>query len=151
MKFWPIIMIQFKLAFKIVPYGPKVKNPSTDNSHQVILWKMLNLHHQHNNHTTTLHMRVNPTHWGPHSCEWLLCGCCDGVVYESNPLYYSPQAKYHLLYLQHNRKRFYQRYLVEAFTPLLFFSIFLLLSVVVTCRSFVYLFFKLIIGFVEFT
>jgi hypothetical protein len=30
-------------------------------------------------------MRVDPTHWGPHSCEELLCGCCDGVVYESNP------------------------------------------------------------------
>jgi hypothetical protein len=48
--------------------------------------KMLNLQHQHNNHTTTPHMRVDPTHWGPPSCEGLLCGCCDGVVYESNPL-----------------------------------------------------------------
>jgi len=47
--------------------------------------KMLNLQHQHNNHTTTLHMRVDPTHWDPLSCEGLLCGCCDGVVYESNP------------------------------------------------------------------
>jgi hypothetical protein len=47
--------------------------------------KMLNLQYQHNNHTTTSHMRVNPTHWGPLSCEGLLCGCCDGVVYESNP------------------------------------------------------------------
>jgi hypothetical protein len=47
--------------------------------------KMLNLQHQHNNHTTTPHMRVDPTHWGPLSCEGLLCGCCDGVVYESNP------------------------------------------------------------------
>jgi hypothetical protein len=46
---------------------------------------MLNLQHQHNNHTTTPHMRVDPTHWGPLSCEGLLCGCCDGVVYESNP------------------------------------------------------------------
>jgi hypothetical protein len=46
---------------------------------------MLNLQHQHNNHTTTLHMRVDPTHWDPLSCEGLLCGCCDGVVYESNP------------------------------------------------------------------
>jgi hypothetical protein len=32
-------------------------------------------------------MRVDPTHWGPLSCEELLCGCCDGVVYESNPIY----------------------------------------------------------------
>jgi hypothetical protein len=31
-------------------------------------------------------MRVDPTHWGPLSCEGLLCGCCDGVVYESNPI-----------------------------------------------------------------
>jgi hypothetical protein len=30
-------------------------------------------------------MRVDPTHWGPPSCERLLCGCCDDVVYESNP------------------------------------------------------------------
>jgi hypothetical protein len=32
-------------------------------------------------------MRVDPTHWGPHSREKLLCGCCDGVVYESNSFY----------------------------------------------------------------
>jgi hypothetical protein len=31
-------------------------------------------------------MRVEPTHWRPPSCERLLCGCCDCVVYESNPL-----------------------------------------------------------------
>jgi hypothetical protein len=48
--------------------------------------KMLNLQYQHNNHTTTPHMIVDPTHWGPPSCEGLLCDCCDGVVYESNPL-----------------------------------------------------------------
>jgi hypothetical protein len=48
---------------------------------------MLNLQHQHNNHTTTPHMRVDPTHWSPLSCEELLCGCCDGVVYESNPYF----------------------------------------------------------------
>jgi hypothetical protein len=47
--------------------------------------KMLNLQHQYNNHTTTPHIRVDPTHWGPLSCEGLLCDCCDGVVYESNP------------------------------------------------------------------
>jgi hypothetical protein len=52
-----------------------------------IFRKMLNLQHQPNNHTTTPHMRVDPTHWGPLSCEGLLCGCCDGVVYESNPLF----------------------------------------------------------------
>jgi hypothetical protein len=33
-------------------------------------------------------MRVDPTHWGPPSCEGLLCGCCEGVVYESNPFKY---------------------------------------------------------------
>jgi hypothetical protein len=48
-------------------------------------WKMLNLQHQHNNYTTTPHMIVDPTHWGPPSYEGLLCDCCDGVVYESNP------------------------------------------------------------------
>jgi hypothetical protein len=48
--------------------------------------KILNLQHQHNNYTTP-HMRVDPTHWGPLSCEELLCDCCDGVVYESNPKY----------------------------------------------------------------
>jgi hypothetical protein len=47
--------------------------------------KMLNLQHHHNNHTTTSHMRVDPIHWGPPSYERLLCDCCDGVVYESNP------------------------------------------------------------------
>jgi len=34
--------------------------------------KMLNLQHQHNNHTTTPHMMVDPTHWDPPSCEGLL-------------------------------------------------------------------------------
>jgi hypothetical protein len=31
-------------------------------------------------------MIVDPTHWGPPSCAGLLCDCCDGVVYESNPI-----------------------------------------------------------------
>jgi hypothetical protein len=31
-------------------------------------------------------MRMSSTHWGPPSCEGLLCTCCDGVVQESNPL-----------------------------------------------------------------
>jgi hypothetical protein len=34
----------------------------------------------HNNHTTTPHMRVGPSVWGPPLCEGLLCDCCDGVV-----------------------------------------------------------------------
>jgi len=38
---------------------------------------MLNLQHQHNNHTTTPHMMVDPTHWDPPSCEGLLYSCCD--------------------------------------------------------------------------
>jgi hypothetical protein len=42
--------------------------------------KMLDLQHQHNNCTTTPHMKVGPTHWGPPSCEGLLCTCCDGIV-----------------------------------------------------------------------
>jgi len=37
---------------------------------------------------TRIKSRVDPTHWGPLSCEELLCGCCDGVVYESNPYIY---------------------------------------------------------------
>jgi hypothetical protein len=41
--------------------------------------KMLKLQHQHNNHTTTPHMRVDSSVWGPLSCEGL-CGYCDGVV-----------------------------------------------------------------------
>jgi hypothetical protein len=49
-------------------------------------WKILNSQHQHNKCTTTPHMRVSSTHWGPPSCEGLLCTCCDGVVQESNPL-----------------------------------------------------------------
>jgi hypothetical protein len=35
-------------------------------------WKMLNLQHQHNNHTTIPHMRVDPTHWGTPSSKGLL-------------------------------------------------------------------------------
>jgi hypothetical protein len=42
------------------------------HNHSFFLWKMLNLQHQHNNYTTTPYMRVDPTHWGPHSCEELL-------------------------------------------------------------------------------
>jgi len=49
--------------------------------------KMLDLQHQYNNCTTTLHMMVKPTHWGPPSCEGLLCTCCDSVVQESNFIY----------------------------------------------------------------
>jgi hypothetical protein len=47
--------------------------------------KMLDLQHQYNNCTTTPHMRVSPTHWGPPSSEGLLCSCCIGVVQELNP------------------------------------------------------------------
>jgi hypothetical protein len=36
--------------------------------------------HHHNNHTSTPHMSVGPSVWGPPSCEGLLCGCCIGVV-----------------------------------------------------------------------
>jgi hypothetical protein len=56
--------------------------------------KMLNLQHQHNNHTTTPHMMVDPTHWDPPSCEGLLYSCCDNVVYESNPnKYWQKQSR----------------------------------------------------------
>jgi hypothetical protein len=47
---------------------------------------MLDLQHQYNNCTTTLHMVVSPIHWDPLSCEMLLCSCCIGVVQESNPI-----------------------------------------------------------------
>jgi hypothetical protein len=46
---------------------------------------MLNLQYQYNNHTTTPYMKVDSTHSSPLSCEKLLCSCCDGIVYESNP------------------------------------------------------------------
>jgi hypothetical protein len=46
--------------------------------------KILDLQHQYNNCTTTLHMRVDSTHWGPPSCEVLLCSCCDDIVQKSN-------------------------------------------------------------------
>jgi hypothetical protein len=48
--------------------------------------KMLDLQHQYNNCTTTPHMKVGPTYWGPPSCEELLYSCCIGVVQESNPI-----------------------------------------------------------------
>jgi hypothetical protein len=59
--------------------------------------KMLNLQHQHNNHTTTPHMMVDPTHWDPPSCEGLLYSCCDNVVYKSNPYaqFRVPNGIYH--------------------------------------------------------
>jgi hypothetical protein len=63
-------------------------DPSTKKRHMplyIYKKKMLDLQHQYNNCTTTPHMRVGPTHWGPPSCERLLCNCCDGVVQESNP------------------------------------------------------------------
>jgi hypothetical protein len=44
---------------------------------------MLNLQHQHNTITTTPHMRVDPSVSGAHPH---VRGCCDGVVYESNPI-----------------------------------------------------------------
>jgi hypothetical protein len=37
---------------------------------------LIHTQHHHNNHTTTLHMRVGPSVWGPPSCEGLLCWCC---------------------------------------------------------------------------
>jgi hypothetical protein len=57
-----------------------------------ILWKMLDLQHQYNNCITTPHMRVNLIHRSPPSCERLLCSCYDGVVQESNPLFFLPRA-----------------------------------------------------------
>jgi hypothetical protein len=50
-----------------------------------VLRKMLDLQHQYNNCTTIPHMRVDPTYWGPPSCEGLLYSCCISVVQESNP------------------------------------------------------------------
>jgi len=41
---------------------------------------LIHTQHHHNNHTTTPHMRVGPSVWGPPSCEGLLCDCCVGVV-----------------------------------------------------------------------
>jgi hypothetical protein len=58
------------------------------------LWKMLDLQHQYNNYTTIPHMRVDPTYWGPPSCEGLLYSCCIGVVQESNPIFYFLNARH---------------------------------------------------------
>jgi hypothetical protein len=41
---------------------------------------LIHTQHHYNNHTTTLHMSVGPSLWGPPLCEGLLCGCCIGVV-----------------------------------------------------------------------
>jgi hypothetical protein len=41
---------------------------------------LIHTQHHHNNHTSTPHMSVGPSVWGPPSCEGLLCGCCIGVV-----------------------------------------------------------------------
>jgi hypothetical protein len=41
---------------------------------------LIHTQHHHNNHTTTPHMRVGPSVWGPPSCEGLLCDCWVGVV-----------------------------------------------------------------------
>jgi hypothetical protein len=46
--------------------------------------KMLLALQAHNMGTTTLHMRVDPSVWGPPSCEGLLCPCCGLVVQQSN-------------------------------------------------------------------
>jgi hypothetical protein len=51
---------------------------------------MLDLQHQHNKCTTTSYTRMDSTHWGPLSCEELLCICCVGVVQESNPKLFLP-------------------------------------------------------------
>jgi hypothetical protein len=41
---------------------------------------MLDFKHQYNNCTTISHMRVDPTYWGPPSCEELLYSCYINVV-----------------------------------------------------------------------
>jgi hypothetical protein len=43
-------------------------------------WDLILTLHHHNNCTTTHHMRVDPSVWGPPSCEGLLCSCCIDVV-----------------------------------------------------------------------
>jgi len=48
--------------------------------------KILDLQHQYNNCTITLHMKVGLIYWGSPLCERLLCSCCDSVVQELNPL-----------------------------------------------------------------
>jgi hypothetical protein len=52
-------------------YGKLVYNNTRD---------LIHTQHHHNNHTITHHMSVDPSVWGPLSCEWLLCGCCIGIV-----------------------------------------------------------------------
>jgi hypothetical protein len=47
---------------------------------------MLDLQHHHNKCTTTPHMIVGPSMWSSPSYKGLLCTCCNGVVYESNPI-----------------------------------------------------------------
>jgi hypothetical protein len=67
--------LNFSVAFLVI------------HAHDIIsLRKILDLQHQYNNCTTTPHMRVGLTHWGPSSCEGLLYSCCNSVVQESNPI-----------------------------------------------------------------
>jgi hypothetical protein len=43
---------------------------------------LIHTQHQHNNHTTTPHMSVGPSVWGPPSCEGLLCWCCKFNIFQ---------------------------------------------------------------------
>jgi hypothetical protein len=73
--YWPQHLF-FLLApiFLYMQYRPK------PNRKNFLTRDLIHTQHHHNNHTTTPHMRVGPSVWGPPSCEGLLCDCCVGVV-----------------------------------------------------------------------
>jgi len=52
--------------------------------------------YHHNNCTTTLHMRVDPSVWDPPSCEGLLYSCCIGVVNLTFSIYIYIKAEFQL-------------------------------------------------------
>jgi hypothetical protein len=60
--------------------SPQIKEHVSEFSGCSSYWDLIHTQHHHNNHTTTPHMRVGPSVWGPPSCEGLLCDCCVGVV-----------------------------------------------------------------------
>jgi hypothetical protein len=53
---------------------------STNHPFHAIIRNLIHTQHHHNNHTTTSHMSVGLSVWGPPSCEGLLCGYCISVV-----------------------------------------------------------------------
>jgi hypothetical protein len=66
-----------------------------NNNKKTIARKLVISYMENVRFTIPIHQLHNnrPTHWGPPSCEGLLCSCCDGVVQESNPFLYMASRK----------------------------------------------------------